>query len=187
VFASTWSSSTHPTDFPDTAHYSDLIGGTHSSAVSFWQEGSLATDGIRQMAERGRKMPLEMEVQQAIAIGLAEHVLSGPDLDVTPGSASMEFDVSQTFPLVTLVTMIAPSPDWFVGVSGLPLFQDGQWRDEVRLEVSGFDAGTDSGTTYRSSDRETTPRDLITRLTGYPVESAGAVRPFGAFTFVRIR
>ena len=110
VFDSTWSASTYPTDFPDTAHYSGLIGGTHGPSVSFWAEGSVASEGIRQMAERGRKSPLDAEVQQAISAGLAEHLLSGPELDMTPSSASMEFDISRTFPLVTLVSMIAPTP-----------------------------------------------------------------------------
>jgi hypothetical protein len=146
----------------------------------------LASDGIKDMAERGRKTPLDTEVQQAIAAGLAEHLLSGPDLDFSPGSASMEFDVSQTFPLVTLVTMIAPSPDWFVGVSGLPLFEGGQWRDEVISLLVGFDAGTDSGATYRSSNLLTDPREPIARLAGYPVQSGGTVPPFGTFTFTRL-
>jgi hypothetical protein len=187
VFDSTWSAETHPTDFPSTAHYSGLIGGTHGSSVTFWAEGTPASEGIRQMSERGRKSPLDAEVQQAIAAGLAERLLSGPDLDVTPGSASIEFDVSQGFPLVTLVTMIAPSPDWFVGVSGLALFENSQWRDQVRVDLAGFDAGTDSGATYRSSDLETIPRGLISKLSGYPVESTGGVRPFGTFTFTRIQ
>jgi hypothetical protein len=186
VFDSTWSASTHPTDFPGTAHYSGLIGGTHAARTAFWVDGALASDGIRQMAERGRKTPLDTEVQAAIASGDAEHILSGPELDVSPGVVSMEFEISQSFRLVTLVTMIAPSPDWFVGVSGLPLFESGQWRDEVRVELPGWDAGTDSGATYRASDRETIPRAPISRLTGYPVESAGEVRPFGTFTFTRI-
>ena len=187
VFDSTWSASTHPTDFPTTAHYSGLIGSTHGPSVSFWAEGSVASEGIRQMAERGSKSPLDAEVQQAIAAGLAEHVLSGPDLDVTPASASMEFDVSRAFPMVTLVSMIAPSPDWFVGVASLALFQNNQWRDEVRVDLAGFDAGTDSGITYRSSDRETVPRAVTARLAGYPVQASGVVRPFGTFTFTRIQ
>ena len=187
VFDSTWSAATHPTDFPATAHYSGLIGGTHGASVSFWVEGSIASEGIRQMAERGRKSPLDTEVQQAIAAGLAQHLLSGPELDTTPDSATMEFEVSQSFPLVTLVSMIAPSPDWFVGVSALALFQNGQWRDEIRVDLAGFDAGTDSGVSYRSSDHETVPRAVISRLAGYPVESAGTARPFGTFTFTRIQ
>jgi hypothetical protein len=186
TFESTWSRTSHPTDFPETAHYSGLIGGTHRADVVFWQEGGFASEGIRQMAERGRKSPLDTEVQGAIASGNAEHLLSGPDLDDTPGTVSMEFQVSQGFPLVTLVTMIAPSPDWFVGVSGLPLVEGGRWRDDVVVELSGFDAGTDSGASYRSSDRPTEPRQPIARLRGYPIETNGQSRSFGTLTFVRI-
>lgn len=187
VFESTWSAATHPTDFPaDDPHFSGLIGGTHKSSVTFWQEGALASDGIKDMAERGRKTPLDSEVQQAITGGHAEHLLSGPDVDFSPGSASLEFDISQAFPLVSLVAMIAPSPDWFVGVSGLELFANGQWRESVRVDLVGFDAGTDSGTTYRSANLESNPREPIKLLSGYPVESAGSVGPFGTFTFTRL-
>jgi hypothetical protein len=186
VFASTWSSSTHPTDFPDDAHYSGLIGGTHASAVTFWREGSLASEGIKRMAERGSKSPLDAEVQAAIAAGTAQHVLSGPSLGTSPAANNMEFDISQAFPLVTLVTMIAPSPDWFVGVAGLPLFQNGQWVDEVKVDLYGFDAGTDSGATYAAPDAETSPRQPIRRLAGYPVEANGTVLPFGTFTLRRL-
>ena len=182
VLDSTWSANSHPVDFPATAHFSGLIGCTHSSSVSFWQEGGLATEGIRRMAERGSKQPLDDEVNRAIAAGAAQHLLSGPALDTTPASTSMNFEISQTFPLVTLVTMIAPSPDWFVGVSALPLFHDGQWADEVRVDLYGFDAGTDSGATYRAADQETTPRAPISRL-AYPLESGGIRRPLGTFTF----
>ena len=186
VFQSTWSEATHPTDFPDNAHYSGLIGGTHAAAVRFWREGSLASEGIRQMAERGRKSPLDGEVMQAIAAGVAQFLLSGPDLDTSPASTGMEFEMSQAFPLVTLVTMVAPSPDWFVGVDSLPLFVDGQWVEEIRVDLYAFDAGTDSGDSYESPDEESVPRGPISRLAGYPVSSGGAVAPFGTFTFRRI-
>jgi hypothetical protein len=187
TFDSSWSASTHPTDFPASAHWSGLIGGTHTSAVSFWTEGSLASEGIRRMAERGSKSPLDDEVSQAIAGGTAQQVLSGPALGTSPGSVSMEFEISEAFPLVTLVTMVAPSPDWFAGVSGLPLFQNSRWVDEVRVELYAFDAGTDSGVTYSAPDLETVPRQPIARITGYPVATNGAVRPFGTFTFRRIQ
>lgn len=187
VFDSTWSETTHPTDFPDNAHYSGLIGGTHSSAVTFWEVGALASEGIRQMAERGRKSPLDGEVMQAIAAGTAQYVLSGPDLRTSPASTSMEFDITQSFSLVTLVSMVAPSPDWFVGVSRLPLFVNGQWVDEIKVDLYAHDAGTDSGTSYESPDEETVPRRPIAQLTGYPVVSGGQVRPFATFTFKRIQ
>ncbi|MEO7193073.1 MAG: spondin domain-containing protein [Vicinamibacterales bacterium] len=185
VFDSTWSAGSHPVDFPASAHYSGLIGGTHASAVDFWREGGLATEGIRRMAERGSKQPLDDEVNRAIGAGTAQYLLSGPALGTSPARTSMGFETSQAFPLVTLVTMVAPSPDWFVGVSGLPLFQNGLWVEEVRVAVYGFDAGTDSGATYSAPDLETTPRKPIARLT-YPLESGGVVAPLGTFTFTRV-
>jgi hypothetical protein len=184
VFDSTWSATSHPVDFPASAHYSGLIGATHAASVSFWTEGGLASEGIRRMAERGSKQPLDDEVNRAIGRGDAEYLLSGPDLRTSPGSTNLVFEISQAFPLVTLVTMVAPSPDWFVGVSGLPLFQDGRWIDEVRVDLFGFDAGTDSGITYTAPDHETTPRQPIARLT-YPLTSSGPAKPLGTLTFTR--
>jgi hypothetical protein len=96
----------------------------------------------------------------------------------------MEFDISQAFPLVTLVTMVAPSPDWFVGVTSLELFRNGQWVDEVRVDLSAHDAGTDSGPTYRSPDQATIPRQPISLL-GYPAAATGTAPSFGTFTFTR--
>jgi hypothetical protein len=49
----TWSETTHPGSFPPDAHFSWLGGGTHTTAVEFWNEGVLATPGIQQMAETG--------------------------------------------------------------------------------------------------------------------------------------
>ncbi len=185
VFDSTWSAGSHPVDFPASAHYSGLIGGTHTSSVNFWMEGSFASEGVRRMAERGSKQPLDDEVNRAIGAGTAQYLLSGPALGTSPGRTSMDFEVSQAFPLVTLVTMVAPSPDWFVGVSGLPLFQNGAWVEEVRADLYGFDAGTDSGITYSAPDQETTPRTPIARLT-YPLANGGVVSPLGTFTFTRM-
>ncbi len=187
TFVATWSPTTHPQDPPGDPHFSGLIGGTHSAGVSFWQEGALATEGIRQMAERGRKTVLQMEIEQATAGGTAEHLLSGDGLSDSPGVVTLDFDVSQAFPLVTLVTMVAPSPDWFVGVTRLPLFENGAWRDSVVVELFAYDAGTDSGESFESPDEETRPFVPIERITGFPFLSNGQVPPLGRFEFRRIQ
>jgi hypothetical protein len=185
TFNSTWSRDTHPDDWPDDAHYSGLIGGTHNNMVQFWQDGQMASPGIQAMAEQGRKTPLDTEVMTAITAGTAQHLLSGDALSDSPGVVTLEFELGVNFPLVTLVTMVAPSPDWFVGVSGLSLLVDGQWADERRVEVFPWDAGTDSGETYESENQKTLPPVAIHRLLGRPVASGGAVAPFGTFTFTR--
>jgi hypothetical protein len=41
TFESTWSETTHPTDFPqfDLAHFSPLVGATHNADAVFWADG----------------------------------------------------------------------------------------------------------------------------------------------------
>jgi len=112
-FDAEWSEDTHPTSFPPGPHFSGLIGGTHSSTVAFWMPGGLASEGIKNMAEGGQKAPLDSEVEQAILAGTAHSVLSGPGISLSPGSAALTLEVNTDYPLVTLVSMIAPSPDWF--------------------------------------------------------------------------
>ena len=74
------------------------------------------------MAETGSKSPLDKEVYSAIIQRKAFKLLSGDGIGSSPGSVELIFKVSEKYPLVSLVSMIAPSPDWFVGVDSLNLF-----------------------------------------------------------------
>ena len=186
TFETTWSSATHPTDFPSDAHFSPLIGATHSAAARFWQPLAIASDGIEAMAERGRTSPLDTEVEAAIAAGTARRVLRGSSVPVLPGSASIDFEIDLDQPLVTLVTMIAPSPDWFAGVHDLSLVEGNAWVEEKTVALVPYDAGTDHGVTYASADRDARPREPIQAITGSPLDRAGSVAPVGRFTFRRL-
>jgi hypothetical protein len=187
TFESTWTATTHPVDFPSAAHFSALVGGTHDSTATFWREGGLATSGIRDMAERGRTSPLDDEIDAAVRAGRAGAVFTGGQIPTTPGTVSLEFEIRQRYPLVTFVSMVAPSPDWFVGVSGLPLFENGSWADERRVELVPWDAGTDSGSTFTSADLETQPRAPIARIGTSPLAPNAAVRSLGSFVFTRLQ
>ena len=181
TFEATWSATTHPEDFPPGPHFSGLIGGTHNGNVTFWEVGELASNGIEQMAELGSKTALQNEVNATITAGDALSVLSGGGIAPSPGSVSLQFTISDTHPLVTLVSMIAPSPDWFVGVSGLNLRDGNQWRQTVVVDLDPYDAGTDSGVTYLSADDDTQPPDPITNLSNtFPFTGTP---PLGTFTF----
>ncbi len=184
IFDATWHESTHAV--PPNPHFSGLIGGTHREAVRFWEEGGLASEGMKRMAELGAQSPLDEEVVAAIAAGTAEAVLVGGSPRGSPGSTQLEFEVSLAFPLVTLVTMVAPSPDWFVGVSSLRLFENGDWVREKEVALTPWDAGTDSGSTFDSADRPTRPRQAIARITTAPLAVSGVAAPLGRFTFRRL-
>jgi hypothetical protein len=188
VFNSTWSQTTHPTNWPSGAHWSGLVGGTHGDAVHFWREGEPASEGIRLMAERGQQATLLSEIAPAIASGKAQLQLAGGGIGGSPGSVSLTFPqvMTRDFPLVTLVTMIAPSPDWFAGVDSLSLIENGKWVSNKVATLYGYDAGTDSGSSYASPDFVTVPREVVTRFAGFPAIQNGIVVPFGTFTFTRL-
>lgn len=186
TFDASWSAQSHPTDIPRTPHFSRLIGGTHRATAGFWRPGALASEGIRLMAEQGRTSPLDSEVEAAIAAGHAQRVLVGGAIDRSPDRVILEFEVSRDHSLVTLVSMLAPSPDWFVGVHDLDLIENGDWVREKVVVLQPYDAGTDSGETFSSADLRTVPPEPIHPISTGPLVVGASVPPVGTFTFRRI-
>jgi len=188
VLNATWSQQTLPTNWPANAHFSGLVGGTHNANVHFWRDGETASEGIRLMAELGQKTTLLNEFAPAITNGTAQFQLSGGGISPSPGSVSLTLPqpMSRDFPLVTLVSMIAPSPDWFVGVDSLNMIENRQWVTNMVVTLYGKDAGTDSGVTFTSPDQVTVPRWVVTQFSGFPAIQNGVLVPFGTFTFTRL-
>jgi hypothetical protein len=185
-FEATWSAATHPTDFPPNPHFSGLIGATHRPDIRLWQMGELASPGIKNMAETGGKSPLDAEIDGMIAAGDACVQISGGGINPSPGVVDVTFVVNEDCPTVSVVTMIAPSPDWFVGVSALSLLEGGAWVDEKVVELFPYDAGTDSGTSYMSPDLPTASPEGIVMIKDEPLLVDGGIPPLGIFTFTRL-
>jgi Spondin_N len=185
IFTSTWSAASHPvSNFPSNAHFSPLIGATHNLSATFWLSGTLASPGIEQMAELGATTLLQSEISAA-GVNVRE-TLAGPGMATSPAQVMIpRFTASRSHPLVTLVTMIAPSPDWFVGVHDLALLDDqGAWQEEIVVTLYPYDAGSDDGADYISADVEPTTHQPIALLTG---QTPFSTKPIGTFTFTRIR
>lgn len=62
---------------------------------------------------------------------------------------SAEFSVDQTRHLMSFLTMLGPSPDWNVGLSGEDLCtKECGWVQRLVTDLIPWDAGTDGGITY---------------------------------------
>lgn len=181
-FRATWSSTTHPDNFPGGAHWSPLIGAVHSGRTSFWQMGQTASAGMESMAETGATGTLTSEINAQIPAN-ALSVIRGSGSG-SPGSVRIRnVEVGLDDPLVTLVSMIAPSPDWFAGVTGLSLLNGvGQWTAIRRVLLFPLDAGSDSGTSYTAGNANTSPKEPITSLRGL---SPFSEAPVATLTFTR--
>jgi hypothetical protein len=186
TFNAEWSPATHPQDYPAGAHWSGLVGGTHNAETNFWSEGQMASDGIKDVAELGSKTRLLAEVDAALRAGTVFNTLSGGGIGSGSGSVKLTFSANREFPLVTLVSMIAPSPDWFVGVSGLSLIENGAWVQNKVVTLFLYDAGTDSGPSYASANQVTSPHQPIKQFTTFPALVNGSIVPFGTFNFRKL-
>ena len=182
TFTGTWTVEVTPGGMPEGAHFSPLVGGVHNAAVTFLQAGGMATPGVESMAERGRTATLTKEIEAAGAN--ARRVLVKESGSGTTGSSTFEaVTLTTDHPRITLLSMIAPSPDWFVGVSGLSLLDaEGAWVESRRVGLFPWDAGTEEGEALSFDNAATVPQGTITPLRGVaPFSDA----PIATLTFTR--
>ncbi len=171
-FEATWTPSQLVSGaLPPGAHFTPLIGASHRPGEPLWQAGTNATLGIENGAELGFTLQLERAIQALIATGPAlEQVLIRQNLFAGnfPQTATTTFSADDEHSSVTLISMIAPSPDWFVGVSNLALQQNGTWIPELTVDLHPYDAGTESGNGFSLSNPATNPQQPVSLLSGAP-------------------
>lgn len=80
--------------------------------------------------------------------------------------------------------MIAPSPDWFIAVRDVELYEKGKWITDKTVEVGAYDAGTDAGVNFTSPNKDET--GSIKRITTPPLATNGKVKSMGTVTFKKI-
>ncbi|KAG7203741.1 hypothetical protein KM043_013767 [Ampulex compressa] len=176
TFEGLWSRNTHPKDFPSKGwliRFSDVIGASHTVDYRFWRYNGMASTGLRQVAELGSTRKLESELKDQ-----SEHIRTiikarGISYPNVTGRTFAVFRVDRKHHLMSLVSMIDPSPDWIVGVSGLELcLSNSSWIEHKELNLYPYDAGTDDGITYLSPDAPSNPQEPIRRITStYPNDS----------------
>lgn len=187
TFQGNWSAATHQTDFPTGAdHFSGLIGMVHKVEATIFKEGELATSGIEDMAETGNNGDLQDEIDALVNSGLALNRVNGSGLGGGTEMTSVTIDVTEEFSLVTLVSMIAPSPDWFVAAENVALFQNGEFLENVTFNGISYDSGTDSGSSFNSGDDDTNPAENILLIADAPLGNGTTIDPTMAiFTFTK--
>ena len=167
---------------PSGEHFTTLIGAVHNDSVTFWSSGGTASAGIESMAEVGGTSALKSEINASSnALAVIEKSLPSGG---TP-TATVDFTVTTAHPLVTLLSMIAPSPDWFVGVSGLSLRNDADdgWQPSLTVDLFPYDAGTEEGTEFSLSNAATSPQGTIASIKGTGKFSN---EPIATLSFLRL-
>lgn len=192
TFVPSWNGETHPLEYPYThgkqGLLTPIIGATHGSDYEIFAKGKKPTPGLERLSERGKHDPLDDEIREAIRQGKVGSLIEFADGSPGPVHPTVThmFTITKEFPMVSLVGMMAPSPDWFYGVSGVVLMRDGVWLSSFSQTVYAWDSGGDSGTTYMSEDADLNPKSATQSANTMHFKNNGERVPVGTFVFKRI-
>ena len=145
---------------PGGAHFTEAIGATHNSDTTIWASGGMAGAGVENVAELGSVAALVIEIGQNTNADAV--VRAGSSNNAPTQTVSGTFTMTASHPLVSVLSMVAPSPDWFVGVSNLRLYDNG-WRNRV-VDLYPYDAGTEAGSGWSLSNAATIPQGVIASI-----------------------
>ena len=160
-----WGRGVTPEGVPSGDHFTTFVGGIHNDQVTFLEDGGTATSGVESMAEIGGTSGLRNEVNAQRPNADRAVTFGAPSVTGTRTHTGVTF--TSDHPRITLTSMIAPSPDWFVGVSGRSLLNSsGNWLDSLTVNLYPWDAGTENGTEFSLSNPSTNPRGVITSIRG---------------------
>lgn len=187
VLSIDWSSTLSPHEYPVGAHMSSLIGLTHNNSFVLFKDGETASSGLELLAENGRFGILRAQFEELKRKDRIGATVIADGIKKVPGKMSTTFKTTSDHPLLSIVTMLAPSPDWFTGVSRVRLYDDGEWLDSMDLPLWVWDAGTDSGESFISKNNDSQPRESIRLLSSqHFLNNEGLIR-FGTVSIIRKR
>ena len=164
TFTAKWTAAEHG-PVPAGAHFTTLVGAATNADADLWVSGELASDGLENVAELGLTSDFLAEIAAAAAAMNASRAVTSAGTSNT-GTSTFQLNISRDLPLFTFATMVAPSPDWFVGLSEFSLLDaNGGWiEDTGHMNLPVYDAGTETGERFSLSGTATVPAQPIGRL-----------------------
>ena len=139
----------------------------------------------------GRTGTLENEINANITAKKAWKLIlpGGDQLGPEVERTGIDVEVTANFSKVSIITMLAPSPDWFIGIDSVDLCDNGKWRESMNITMlPPWDAGTDDGTGFSTPDTPSNPHVNIFQITNStpgafndpnPIPSLGEFRFMG--------
>ena len=170
TFISLWNAKDH-SGFPSNAHFSPIVALNHNNSYELYSVGGFASSGFEKMAEIGSTPTLLEEIRKAQQKGVVENVTTTKPLFPRRDGDRLHFkiEVSSEFSMISFATMIAPSPDWIVGVDSFNTKVMGKFIKDTKLKLYAINAGTEEGDrpgNYSISNPPSQPHKPISSLRG---------------------
>lgn len=187
TFVNQWNQMDHLA-FPANAHYSPLVAVSHNRSYELFAVGKLVTPEFEQLAETGATQAILQQLKLAIQMGGVMDIQTTPALFPHRDGHILKFmvTVSQSAPLLSFATMIAPSPDWVIGVSNLNTFDGKDFIADGTMDLIAINAGTeegDFGGNFSIRNRPTSPHMPASYLNN----KSGLMKPFAKVLIQRVK
>jgi hypothetical protein len=187
IITGTWAAPQHT--IPVTEHFTQFIGLIHGSECNVYKVGTLASKGVEDVAERGNIVVLKREMDSLIMLNkaLSKFFLTIPGI-VGKDYATINVNIKNAN--ISFESMLAPTPDWFVGVDSYNLIQNGKWITDITIPVYGYDAGTEDGDVFGYANPATLPQQPISLMT--PANASviangnAVIAPFASLRIVKL-
>lgn len=166
-------------DRPTNPHFSPLIGATHGDRFRLFVDGDTASSGVALVATNGRTSVLQAELNEAQRRGRIGAVVEAPGLASGAGETAFTVIDGEDHPLVSFALMLAPSPDWFTGVSGVALPRDDAWMSRVEVPLWVWDADVDDGARFDAPNEPVQPQRSVRLAAGPQFLLESGLTPIG--------
>ena len=181
TLTSLWDSDDHK-GRPPGAHFSPLVISLHKKNYALFPKGELTRPALEPVAELGATGEIEKELKSETSKGTVEYfkITKNQSVPKTPVQTHTFEVFSTEASFFSFVSMIAPSPDWVIGVDSLSLLDDqGDFIEDTEdIELFAYNAGTEEGDTAGNFSIENEPTanpTPIERLSGDGFEKPFAV------------
>ena len=187
TFTNNWNRRDHLAA-PRNAHFSPIVAVTHDASFDLLPMGGLTSKDLELVAELGDTSDINPTLEMAVQQKKASEFLNTVNMFIRDTqSQTFDITVTENHPYISFVTMIAPSPDWVVGLSALKLYSESQGFYPGLTSpypLYAIDAGTESGDqggNFSINNQPTVPQTPISFLQG-----RGFQAPFAFVTIVPI-
>lgn len=126
-----WSRELFPKHFPEnrpSAHFSKSFGISHNSSFNLFTVDQIASSGLKEFCESTDTNEWENEEIDGELV-FDEFII--PKLSNPLDKIESRLFVQSNYSLISMVTKLIPSPDWFIGIESLQV----SWKREIEINV----------------------------------------------------
>lgn len=149
-----WTPETHPTDYPESAKFAEIVAITHSENNILFHEGHTAPTWLTTYIKTEKSDSFKTLYAEYKANGKVDAVAVNEGMSATK-TASFQVTTTGKHDKFSILAKLSPSPDWFIALNNIDLNPLSVSTGFTYI-MPVYDAGIFDGATYTEQGNATT-------------------------------